>query len=112
MQLFIHIMRTNIDIDDALMSQAMKAGPYQTKKEAVEAGLKLLARQVAYREILKWRGKLKWEGDDSIDWTQPESPAPAPMVSEALKEWPKPKAAGKSSPAAKPASPGKRRAGR
>ncbi len=46
-------MRTNIDIDDDLMSQAMKAGPYQTKKEAVEAGLKLLARQVAYREILK-----------------------------------------------------------
>ena len=64
-------MRTNIDIDDALMSQAMQAGPYQTKKEAVEAGLKLLARQVAYREILKWEGKLKWEGDESIDWTQP-----------------------------------------
>ena len=64
-------MRTNIDIDDTLMSQAMKAGPYQTKKEAVEAGLKLLARQVAYREILKWEGKLKWEGDESIDWTQP-----------------------------------------
>ena len=65
-------MRTNIDIDDALMSQAMKAGPYRTKKEAVEAGLKLLARQVAYREILKWRGKLKWEGDESIDWTRPD----------------------------------------
>ena len=64
-------MRTNIDIDDALMSKAMQAGPYQTKKEAVEAGLKLLARQVAYREILKWEGKLKWEGDESIDWTQP-----------------------------------------
>ena len=81
-------MRTNIDIDDALMSQAMKAGPYQTKKDAVEAGLKLLARQVAYREILKWEGKLKWEGDESIDWTRPEPPAPAPahMVSEALPE--------------------------
>ncbi len=64
-------MRTNIDIDDALMSQAMKAGPYRTKRDAVEAGLKLLARQVAYREILKWEGKLKWEGDESIDWTQP-----------------------------------------
>ena len=61
-------MRTNIDIDDALMADAMKAGPYKTKKDAVEAGLKLLARQVAYREILKWRGKLKWEGDESIDW--------------------------------------------
>jgi len=70
-------MRTNIEIDDALMDQAMKAGPYKTKKDAVEAGLKLLARQAAYREILKWKGKLKWEGDESIDWTQPEADAPA-----------------------------------
>jgi Arc/MetJ family transcription regulator len=61
-------MRTNIDIDDALMDQALQAGPYKTKKDAVEAGLKLLARQAAYREVAKWRGKLKWEGDDSIDW--------------------------------------------
>lgn len=64
-------MRTNIDIDDELMAKAMQAGPYKTKKDAVEAGLKLLARQAAYREVLKWRGKLKWEGDESIDWTQP-----------------------------------------
>ena len=65
-------MRTNIDIDDELMARAMVAGPYSTKKDAVEAGLKLLARQAAYREILKWEGKLKWEGDESIDWTKPE----------------------------------------
>ncbi len=64
-------MRTNIDIEEKLMADAMKAGPYKTKKEAVEAGLKLLARQAAYREIMKWRGKLKWEGDESIDWTVP-----------------------------------------
>ena len=57
-------MRTNIVIDEALMSQAMKAGPFKTKKDAVEAGLKLLARQAAYREILKWEGKLHWDGDD------------------------------------------------
>ena len=107
-------MRTNIDIDDALMSQAMKAGPYQTKKEAVEAGLKLLARQVAYREVLKWRGKLKWEGDESIDWTKPEPPAPARVVSEVLPaEWPKAKrAGGQASSAPMPTPTGKRGAGR
>jgi antitoxin ParD1/3/4 len=78
-------MRTNIVIDEKLMADAMKAGPYKTKKDAVEAGLKLLARQAAYREILKWRGKLKWEGDESIDWTAPadgatplEAHAPGP----------------------------------
>jgi Arc/MetJ family transcription regulator len=68
-------MRTNIEIDDALMAQALKAGPYKTKKEAVEAGLKLVARQAAYREILKWEGKLRWEGDESIDWTLPAAEA-------------------------------------
>ena len=81
-------MRTNIDIDDDLMAEAMKAGPFKTKKDAVEAGLKLLARQAAYREILKWRGKLEWQGDDSSDWTQPadaaplraQEPAPSPSV--------------------------------
>ena len=57
-------MRTNIDIDDALMEGAMRAGPFKTKKDAVEAGLALLARQAAYREILKWEGKLHWDGDD------------------------------------------------
>lgn len=90
-------MRTNIDIDDALMAQAMAAGPYTTKKDAVEAGLKLLARQAAYREILKWRGKLKWEGDDSIDWTQPAAePAPAPAVQEpAPPKFGKPRRAGR-----------------
>ena len=51
-------MRTNIVIDDHLMAEAMKAGPFKTKKDAVEAGLKLLARQAAYREILKWEGRL------------------------------------------------------
>lgn len=64
-------MRTNIDIDDELMAEAMKAGPFQTKKDAVEAGLRLLARQAAYREILKWEGRLHWEGDESVDWTAP-----------------------------------------
>ncbi|MFO1327362.1 MAG: type II toxin-antitoxin system VapB family antitoxin [Rubrivivax sp.] len=80
-------MRTNIVIDEALMAEAMKAGPYKTKKDAVEAGLKLLARQAAYREILKWEGKLHWEGDEAIDWSKPvpavaaHEPAPGALRS-------------------------------
>jgi antitoxin ParD1/3/4 len=54
-------MRTNIVIDDALLQAAMRAGPFKTKKDAVEAGLKLLARQAAYRDILALRGKLRWD---------------------------------------------------
>lgn len=71
----MHIMRTNIDIDDALLDAAMRAGPYKTKKDAVEAGLKLLARQAHYREILKWRGKLHWDGDDWDDSVPPSGAA-------------------------------------
>ena len=73
-------MRINIVIDENLMADAMKAGPYKTKKDAVDAGLKLLARQTHYREILKWEGKLKWEGDESIDWTAPAATTPTARV--------------------------------
>ena len=60
-------MRTNIEIDDNTLEAAMRAGPFKTKKDAVEAGLKLLARRAAYHEILKWEGKLHWDGDDEVD---------------------------------------------
>jgi antitoxin ParD1/3/4 len=58
-------MRTNIEIDDDIMQAAMRGSEFKTKREAVEAGLKLLARQAHYREVLKWRGKLHW--DDQPD---------------------------------------------
>ena len=56
-------MRTNIVIDDELMSEALKATGLRTKREAVELGLKLLVRQNKQQAIRKLRGKLKWEGD-------------------------------------------------
>ena len=74
-------MRTNIDIDDATLDAAMRAGPFKTKKDAVEAGLKLLARQAAYREILKWEGKLLWDGDDELPARPATKPRPLPAHS-------------------------------
>ena len=38
-------MRTNIVIDDKLMNDALKATGLETKKEAVEEGLKLLIQR-------------------------------------------------------------------
>jgi len=72
-------MRTNIDIEDALMDAALRAGPYKTKKDAVEAGLQLVARQAAYREILKWEGKLHWDDSSGVPGV---GPAPAVNASE------------------------------
>ncbi len=56
-------MRTNIEIDDRLMADALKATGLQTKKEAVELGLKALIKLKRQSSIRTLRGKLKWEGD-------------------------------------------------
>ena len=75
-------MRTNIDIDDTLMDSAMRAGPYSTKREAVEAGLQLLARKAAYRDILALRGQLQWDDGPapSSSALAVHSPAPPSYV--------------------------------
>ena len=55
-------MRTNIEIDDNLMVNAMKACGAKTKKATVEKGLEILIqieRQSGLRDL---RGKLLWEG--------------------------------------------------
>ena len=56
-------MRTNIEIDDRLMRQAMRCSGARTKKAAVEAGLRLLAETHAQDSIRQLRGKVMWEGD-------------------------------------------------
>ena len=54
-------MRTNIDIDDKIMQDAMRAGGFKTKKETVEAALKALARQrKSQRKILELFGKIEF----------------------------------------------------
>jgi len=55
-------MRTNIDIDDELMKDALKASGLKTKKDTVELGLKTLVKLHKQGEIKKFRGTLKWEG--------------------------------------------------
>jgi Arc/MetJ family transcription regulator len=56
-------MRTNIEIDDKLMADVLKATGLKTKKDAVELGLKTLIRLKKQENIRKMRGKLKWTGD-------------------------------------------------
>jgi Arc/MetJ family transcription regulator len=56
-------MRTNIDIDDQLMREAMRSSGKQTKRATVEAGLRLLVQTRAQAKIRRLRGKIQWEGD-------------------------------------------------
>jgi len=56
-------MRTNIDIDDKLMHDVLKATGLTTKKDVVELGLKTLIRLKKQEGIKNFRGQLKWAGD-------------------------------------------------
>jgi Arc/MetJ family transcription regulator len=56
-------MRTNIEIDDELMTKAMTLSGHKTKRETVEAALALLVRLKSQEKIRAARGKLRWEGD-------------------------------------------------
>ena len=56
-------MRTNIDIDDKLMHDAMAATKLKSKKEVVHVALSELVRLSKQKSILRFRGKARWEGD-------------------------------------------------
>lgn len=56
-------MRTNIDIDDELLSQAMAAAGLSTKRATVEEGLRLLVRVREQAKALAELRGLGWEGD-------------------------------------------------
>jgi Arc/MetJ family transcription regulator len=60
-------MRTNIEIDDKLMKQAMKATGTTTKRAAVEACLRETVQLKAQSKIFGLRGKVVWRGHDD-DW--------------------------------------------
>jgi Arc/MetJ family transcription regulator len=56
-------LRTNIDLDDDLMRQAMAATGLATKKATVEAGLRALVRRREQKQALAALKGIGWEGD-------------------------------------------------
>lgn len=56
-------MRTNIEIDDRLMRQAMRSSGARTKRATVEEALRLLIQTRGQASIRRLRGKVAWEGD-------------------------------------------------
>ena len=56
-------MRTNIDIVDKLMRDAMVVSDLKSKKAVVNFALSELIRASKRKSILKYRGKLCWEGN-------------------------------------------------
>lgn len=56
-------MRTNIELDDELMRQAMASSKATTKRAVVEEALQMFVRVRAQGSVRKLFGKVKWEGD-------------------------------------------------
>ncbi len=56
-------MRTNVVIDDHLMSRALRLSGCRTKRSAIESGLRLLVQVNSQKKLRSLRGKITWEGD-------------------------------------------------
>jgi Arc/MetJ family transcription regulator len=56
-------VRTNIEINDKLMKDTLKATGLKTKREVVELALKELLRLRRQADFRKLKGKVDWQGD-------------------------------------------------
>lgn len=56
-------MRTNVDIDDALLAEAMAESGLKTKKATLEQGLRELIAERRARRSLKALWGIGWDGD-------------------------------------------------
>jgi Arc/MetJ family transcription regulator len=56
-------MRTNIILDDELISEAQKLTSLSTKKAVVDEALRTLIRLKKQETILSLRGKIHWRGN-------------------------------------------------
>jgi len=56
-------VRTNIEIDDRLMREALRLTGVRTKREAVDLALRELVARHRQLGVLRLRGRVHWEGD-------------------------------------------------
>lgn len=56
-------MRTNIEIEDDLMREALRVSGESTKRAVVERALHLLVQTYRQTSIKRLRGKVTWRGD-------------------------------------------------
>jgi len=55
--------RTNIEIDEKLVSKARKLTRLKTKREIVDKALELLVRSESRKGILRYHGSGIWKGE-------------------------------------------------
>ena len=57
------MLRTNIELDEKLVSEAMKLTHIKTKKELVNVALKELISKIKRKKLLELEGKVEWLGN-------------------------------------------------
>ena len=57
------MLRTNIEIDEDLVNEAMRLTHARTKKELVNLALRELVSRARRKRILDLEGKVDWVGD-------------------------------------------------
>jgi Arc/MetJ family transcription regulator len=57
------MLRTNIELDEKLVDEAMKLTNIKTKKELVNFALKELIGKAKRKKILELEGKVEWTGN-------------------------------------------------
>ena len=55
--------RTNIEIDEQLIDEGLKATGLASMKALVDRALRELVRRERQKRLLELRGKVTWEGD-------------------------------------------------
>ena len=62
-RLQLPIMRTNFQIDDKLLKDALRLTGAKTKREVVELSLRTMVALRLQEQLRKLKGKIAWEGD-------------------------------------------------
>ena len=57
------MLRTNIELDEKLVNEAMRLTHKRTKKEIVNYALEELVRKLKRKKLLGLKGKVEWVGD-------------------------------------------------
>jgi Arc/MetJ family transcription regulator len=58
-----NFMRTNIELDDVLVNQAIKLSKLRTKREVIQEALKSYVASMKKRQLLNLKGRVSWEGN-------------------------------------------------
>ena len=57
------MLRTNIELDDKLVEEAMKLTHKKTKKELVNYALDELVKKLKRKKLLELEGQVEWTGN-------------------------------------------------